>query len=181
LKTKRIVITGGPGTGKTALIEYLVELGYNCLPEISRAVTKKARADGIDQLFLEQPILFSEMLLEGRLLQYHEARSAATAFLFYDRGMPDITAYMDYLGTSYSKKFTEICNAYLYDAVFLLPPWKEIYLQDNERYESFKEAEILYDFLLRGYRGYDYNVVHVPLETLENRANFILNKIKELT
>ena len=180
MKTKRIVITGGPGTGKTALIEHLVKLGHNCLPEISRAVTKKAQADGIDQLFLDQPILFSEMLLEGRLLQYHEAQTAAEPFLFYDRGMPDITAYMDYLGTSYGKSFTEICNAYLYDAVFLLPPWKEIYKQDNERYESFNDAELLFGFLQRGYEGCGYDVIHVPLETLENRAIFILNKLKEL-
>jgi predicted ATPase len=181
LKTKRIVITGGPGTGKTALIEYLIGLGYNCLPEISRAVTKKAQADGIDQLFLEQPILFSEMLLEGRLSQYNEAKSATAPFLFYDRGMPDITSYMDYLGTTYSKKFTEICKANIYDAVFLLPPWKEIYKQDNERYESFKEAELLFVFLQKGYESCGYNVIHVPFETLENRTNFILKKLKELS
>ena len=151
------------------------------MPEIARTVTKKAQAEGIDQLFLERPLLFSEMVLEGRLLQYNEAQNAAAPFLFYDRGMPDVTAYMDYLGTAYGKNFTEICNAYLYDAVFLLPPWKEIYKRDNERYESFKEAEILFEFLRRGYEDFGYNVIQVPFGTLENRADFILQKLKELS
>jgi predicted ATPase len=69
----------------------------------------------------------------------------------------------------------------MYDAVFLLPPWKEIYKQDNERYESFKEAELLFEFLQKGYETCGHNVIHVPLETLENRTNFILKKLKELS
>ncbi|HRZ31894.1 MAG TPA: AAA family ATPase, partial [Flavobacterium sp.] len=30
-----IVITGGPGTGKTTIIDGLIEKGYMCFPEIS--------------------------------------------------------------------------------------------------------------------------------------------------
>lgn len=180
MKTKRIVITGGPGTGKTALIEHLTKAGYHTLPEISRAVTKKAQAEGIDQLFLENPILFSEMLLEGRLRQYHQAVHVDAPYLFYDRGMPDVTSYMDYLGTDYNDKFREICNSYLYDAVFLLPPWKDIYIRDNERYESFKEARIIFDYLQKGYEGFGYDVIEVPVGTLEHRTQFIIKKLDRL-
>ncbi len=180
LKTKRIVITGGPGTGKTALIEHLVDLGYHCLPEISRSVTKKAQEEGIDQLFLEQPILFSEMLLKGRLQQYHEARNAATPYLFYDRGMPDVISYMNYLGTVYSEKFLEICQSYAYDAVFLLPPWSDIYIQDNERYESFEQAELIFKYLLAGYQTFGYQVIEVPPGSLEDRTAFIMQKLNKL-
>jgi predicted ATPase len=63
---RRIVITGGPGTGKTSLITALESKGYTCLPEISRQVTLEAREKGIDQLFLKDPMLFSYKLLEGR-------------------------------------------------------------------------------------------------------------------
>jgi len=181
LKTKRIVITGGPGTGKTALIEYLAEQGHLCLPEISRTVTKRAQEEGIESLFLEQPILFSEMLLEGRLQQFNEAQDVTTPYLFYDRGMPDVTAYMDYLKTVYSEKFTEVCNTYLYDVVFLLPPWKEIYKQDNERYESFKQAEIIFCFLLKAYQSYGYVVIQIPIGSLKDRFHFILKKLAKLS
>lgn len=61
-----IVIIGGPGTGKTTLIDGLVQKGFCCYPEISRQVTAQAQQQGIEQLFLENPLLFSELLLEGR-------------------------------------------------------------------------------------------------------------------
>ena len=67
---KKIVITGGPGSGKTSLIDFLEENGYQCQHEISRQVTLEAKKKGIDQLFLSDPILFSQLLLKGRLQQY---------------------------------------------------------------------------------------------------------------
>ena len=72
-----IVIIGGPGSGKTSIINELISRGYCCYPEISREVTLKAKADGIDQLFLTNPILFSEMLLEGRVNQFKNAQKEA--------------------------------------------------------------------------------------------------------
>ncbi len=56
---KIIVIAGGPSSGKTTLINALKEKGHICYPEISRAIIKKAQEQGIDQLFLENPLLFS--------------------------------------------------------------------------------------------------------------------------
>jgi predicted ATPase len=180
LKTKRIVITGGPGSGKTSLIQYFETKGHFCLPEISRDVIRKAQHEGIDQLFLEDPLRFSQLLLEGRMEQYHLASSFKGSFLFYDRGIPDIMAYMDYLHTPYPSHFNESCQQYLYDAVFLLPPWEEIYRQDNERYESYAEAEKIFQFLHRGYEHCGYKVHHVPVGTIEYRSAHILEKLKEL-
>ena len=58
---------GGPSSGKTTLINHLQEEGFICYPEISREVTLKAREKGIEQLFLTNPMLFGEMLLEEEL------------------------------------------------------------------------------------------------------------------
>ena len=80
--------------------------------EISREITRKAQQEGIEQLFLESPILFSQKLLEGRLEQFDNASRASVPFLFYDRGMPDVTAYMDYLNIHYPINFSETCHAY---------------------------------------------------------------------
>ncbi|HBY67671.1 MAG TPA: ATPase [Flavobacteriaceae bacterium] len=178
MKTKRIVITGGPGTGKTTLISELEKKGHNCLHEVSREVIRKAQKEGIEQLFLTNPILFSERLLEGRLRQYHEAESYNGELLFYDRGLPDVTAYMDYFETTYSEIFTKSCMENQYDAVFLLPPWKKIYKQDNERYENFEEAEKIHDALLKGYENYGYDVQSVPIGSVEKRLAFILENLK---
>lgn len=180
MKAKRIVISGGPGSGKTTLINHLEDQGHICMPEISRDVIKQAQQEGIEQLFLTNPILFSKKLLEGRLQQFHKANKFEENKLFYDRGMPDVTAYMDYINAHYPANFTQTCNRYRYDAVFLLPPWEDIYVQDDERYESFEQAEIIYEFLLKGYQNYDYDVVEVPVGSITERTDYIIDKLKHL-
>lgn len=178
MDTRRIVITGGPGSGKTALINYLEKEGYPVMHEISRDVILEAQKEGIEQLFLENPILFSEKLLEGRLKQFHEGKNCAAPVLFYDRGMPDVTAYMDFVATHYPENFCETCNEYRYDEIFVLPPWEEIYEQDNERYESFEQAEKIFHFLKSGYENFGYKIHEVPVGTIKDRVEYILNYLK---
>ncbi len=180
LMPKKIVITGGPGSGKTSLVSYLLNQGHQCKPEISREVTIEAQKQGIEQLFLEDPILFSQKLLEGRLKQFNNTQGLEKTFLFFDRGLPDITAYMDYSQTIYPDYFLNTCHTNKYDLIFLLPPWKEIYKQDNERYETFKEAQRIHKYLLNGYKKYGYQVIEIPFGSLKNRKDFIFNKLRQM-
>ena len=66
MQKQLVVIIGGPGTGKTTIIEELKKRGHCCYGEISRDITLEAKKQGIDQLFLENPMLFSELLLNAR-------------------------------------------------------------------------------------------------------------------
>ncbi len=180
MDTQRIVITGGPGSGKTALVNFLEKEGYSVLHEISRDVTLQAQKEGIEQLFLENPILFSEKLLEGRLAQFYQAQDNPAPLLFYDRGMPDVIAYMDFVGTHYPEHFTQTCLSHRYDHVFLLPPWEDIYQQDNERYESFEQAEKIFHFLRDSYVNCGYEVLEIPPAPVAERVDFLLHKLKHL-
>jgi predicted ATPase len=175
---KKIVITGGPGSGKTSLIDFLEENGYQCQHEISRQVTLEAKKKGIDQLFLSDPILFSQLLLKGRLQQHQEVDHFKKTILFYDRGLPDVTAYMDFTNVSYPESFHTTCNKYRYGTVFILPPWKDIYIQDNERYETYEEAEKIHKFLTQSYQKYGYEVIEVPFGTLEERMKFMITHLE---
>jgi predicted ATPase len=172
-----IVITGGPGTGKTTLIDKLIEKGKVCFPEISRQIIAEARKQGIDQLFLEQPLLFSELLLEGRKKQHMDAVNHSEPIIYLDRGLPDVLAYMHYIGDSYPKTFDETCKENLYSKVFLLPPWEEIYTSDEHRYENFEQAKLIYSHLKDTYLNYGYEVIEVPFDTVDNRILFILEAI----
>ena len=46
---KKILITGGPGTGKTSLVNELKNNGYLCSEEIVRDLTIRKRDEGVDQ------------------------------------------------------------------------------------------------------------------------------------
>lgn len=178
MNKKIILLIGGPSSGKTTLINHLEKQGFACYPEISRQVTLKAQEEGIDQLFLENPLLFSEMLLEGRIKQFETALLESNS-VFIDRGIPDVLAYMDYIGDTYPSNFIEACHKYKYDKIFLLPPWEEIYVSDNERYETYEEALKIHNFLVDTYTKFGYNLHEVPKTTIENRYNFIIEHLKD--
>jgi len=174
---RKIVITGGPGTGKTSIIDHLKSQGHFCLAEISREVILAARQQGIEQLFLTDPLLFSQKLLEGRIAQYEQVEKEQKT-IFFDRGIPDVVAYMDYFKTSYPEHFNEACRNHPYDTLFLLPPWKEIYCSDNERYENFEQAKDIHNALKETYQSFGYTPIEVPTDTVKNRANFIISQLK---
>ncbi len=173
-----IVIVGGPGSGKTTIIEALSQKGFCCYPEISRQITLEARKQGIEQLFLEKPLLFSELLLEGRRTQFVSAKKETHEIVFLDRGIPDILAYMHYSGDSYPAFFDNACRENRYDKIFLLPPWEEIYISDDARYENFDQASLIYKHLRETYSEYSYNCIEVPKTTVQKRLEYILENLE---
>ncbi len=177
MKKELIVITGGPGTGKTTIIDALIEQGYACFPEISRQITLEAKKQGIEQLFLEKPLLFSELLLEGRKKQHLQASQDQAEIVFLDRGIPDILAYMHYIGDSYPSFFDQASKEHNYSKVFVLPPWEDIYESDEARYENFEQAKLIYNHLKETYQIYGYNLIEVPQGTVEERIQFILKQL----
>jgi predicted ATPase len=175
---KRIVITGGPGSGKTTVIEELKRRGIATMPEISREIIREAKKQGIDQLFLEDPILFSKKLIDGRIKQFVDAGKVEQRVVFFDRGIPDVTAYLRYSKTPVPDDLSEACRKYRYDQpVFIMPPWEEIYTNDFERYESFNQAQLIHNKLVNMYMDLGYFIIFVPFGTAEKRADFILDVV----
>ena len=173
-KTKRILIIGGPGSGKTSVLQTIEKNNLKVHHEISREVTANAQKSGIEQLFLTDPFAFSNQLLDGRIQQF---KNAAPGINFYDRGIPDVPAYHVFTGDKIPEVFMKACKEYRYDQVFFLPPWEEIYESDNERYETYDQAVVLGDILLDFYKKLDYSPISVPKSSIENRYNFIIEQL----
>lgn len=170
---------GGPSTGKSTVLEALSDRGYWCFPEISREVTLEARQLGIEHLFLKEPLRFSEMLLKGRIKQFEEAKTLNTQQVFIDRGIPDVTAYMNLFGESYPDEFEKANHTFRYDKVFIFPIWNDIYTQDNERFEDIELSRNIQDALIKTYEDLGYNLIEVPKARINKRIEFILNEIQK--
>ncbi|WP_010523517.1 AAA family ATPase [Aquimarina agarivorans] len=176
--SKRIVLSGGPSSGKTTLINELKNQGYYCLHEVSRELIREAQKKGIEQPFLTHPEAFNEEILKSRLLQFNAANNTEQSLSFYDRGLHDVVAYMNYANQSVPTNFSSICMKNKYDLVFLLPPWNEIYTQDQERYETYEQAKSVYQFLKNTYSNYGHYIIEVPFGTVADRISFILAHCK---
>lgn len=181
MNPKRVVITGGPGTGKSSVIRELEASGYHCFHEVIRSMTFEAKKEADPGSFISNPLafvsdpyLFNRELLEGRLNHFRQAAGINQSVVFYDRGIPDVLAYMSFFGQSYGPEFVGACKLNRYDKVLLLPPWEEIYISDNERLESFEEALQIHQYLTVAYQRFGYTPVSIPMGPVRERAAHIL-------
>lgn len=184
MKQRKIVITGAPGTGKTLLVKTLEARGFRCFPEVIRDMTAAAKKGTTSKLtggnplaFVDDPMQFNRALLDGRKAHYNTALELTEPLVFFDRGIPDVLAYMDYFGQSYPETFVTACKDYRYAYIFVLPPWKEIFTSDNERMESFQQALDLHTHLINTYERFGYQINVLPKTTVTERISIVLDTI----
>lgn len=187
LGKNKVVITGAPGTGKTSIVNGLEKKGFHCFHEIIRDMTSKAKMQGDAKDFVSNPLVFVEDamqfnrdLLQGRASHFKKSLDANVPISFFDRGIPDVLAYMDFFGQSYGQDFIEPCQMHRYDTIFIVPPWEDIYVSDNERLETFEEAENIHHALMNTYTQFGYDPILVPKDAVSQRITFILETLNQL-
>lgn len=176
---KKIVISGGPGSGKTTVINLLKQRGYCCFDEISRSIIQAGKDKGISNAFKSDPLSFSQQIWQGRQKQYNAATkidvaSYVSPWIFFDRGLPDVTAYLtedDLINCTWVTSL-QSCS---YDNVFLIEPVKAIYTKDNARMESFEEAFHLHQRIKVAY-GRLASFYEVPFLSPHDRVDYILER-----
>jgi len=174
----RIVLTGGPGTGKTTLLETLASQGHPVFEEYSRQVIREELAKQSDVLPWANLPAFSERVLAGRVEQWRAGVEKNT-FLYYDRSIIDSLAYLVKDDLPIPAAWDLLAEQYRYASpVFITPPWPEIYQQDAERKESLATMQAIHDALVTTYRRYHYTVIEVPRGPVEERVRFVLEHLK---
>ena len=159
--------------------------GYTCFPEVIREFTIEETEDQDREtlesnpiVFAKDSLLFNQRLIDGRSQQYIESQQLEKEYAFFDRGLPDVLAYMDYFDQSYGDDFVNVCKEMSYDAVFILPPWKEIFALNEIRFETFEESEHLHDHLIERYSYFGNVPVEVPKLPVTHRIQFILEHLE---
>lgn len=141
------VITGGPGVGKTTLLNELSSKGFKTVPEDARRIIKEQVQTTGDGLPWENNALYAQLMFDASLATYQRVAKETTArIVFFDRGILDTICYMEMEDIPVSEELNNLTNAHPYaQKVFILPPWKEIYELDNERKQTWEEAVYTFD------------------------------------
>lgn len=173
------IITGGPGAGKTTLIDFFKSKGFSTVPESARSVIKdQVRING-DGVPWKNKYLYARLMFKESLEAYHEILGTCSdRIIFFDRGLPDTLCYMNMENIPVSEEFNETIKNTIYNKkVFILPPWDKIYENDTERKQSWDEAVLTYDRMKETYMDLGYDAITVPIGTVEGRFDFILKHI----
>ena len=175
-RLKWYVITGGPSSGKTSVINELKKLGYTTIPEAARLIIDREMRKGksIEEIRRNE-VKFQ--LKVWRLKLFLEQRAPRNEILFLDRGLPDSIAYFKLLKFKEDEigEIIETCKRRKYEKVFFLEqlPFEKDYARTEDEVTAKKLSELIFDV----YSNLGYEVIKVPRESVRKRVELILSHI----
>ncbi len=167
------VVTGGPNSGKTTLINKLASMGYLTSQEYSRFFIDRELKKGrvLDEI-RKDSLKFQNDIIKVKLKLEHDAQKDKT--VFFDRGLPDSIAYYKVLKIQMPKGLIELCRN-RYRKIFLLDMLP--YRQDYARNESKKQAYRIHRTIRKVYEMLGYRIVRVPVISVEERARMVIENL----
>ena len=171
--TRWSVITGAPCSGKTAVIHTLEQRGYQVVHEVARAYIDNELMRGktlpeikSDELAFERHILMEKVRIESTLRK--------DEIIFFDRGVPDSIAYYKLNGLDSVEPFQK-SREVRYQNVFFLESLR--FLADPVRSENEQTARRLGRLIEESYQSLGYDLIQVPLLSVEERTQFVLERL----
>ncbi|MGL5839379.1 MAG: AAA family ATPase [Sphingorhabdus sp.] len=169
----RAVITGGPGTGKSTLLQALAATGLQTFPEVARTILK---APGGMAMRAERPAEFAVAMLKAQCDAWHAAEPGLSV---YDRGFADIAGYLKLEALPIPDELEQACRHRHYQGpVFRAPPWREIYTGDEERIQTWEEALAGDAAVTAAWKHYGYRLIDLPFVPVTGRVAFVMEQLQ---
>lgn len=169
------VLTGGPNSGKTTIIEELDKLGYKTVPEAARMYIDKKVKRGLkvgqirnDEKYFQQQVIKMKIRNESEL--------EPKEITFLDRGMHDTEAYLKLFNLTIEAWVSRAIKMTRYKKVFLLETLPN-YQKDYARTESIDHLKKLTQLLYNAYSNAKMQPVVVPPLNIIDRVKFILSHV----
>ena len=172
------VITGGPGAGKTTLIDALSKSGCQIVEEAGRRIIRDQKARGGNATHDGDRLAYRDLMFEDAVRTFSHL-SNETGLVLFDRGLPDLIGYSRLIGAPVPAGLRDAAAHYRYNrTVFIAPPWEEIYAQDGERKQDLAEAAATYEAMRDAYDETGYVLTELPRTTVEERVRFVLDRVQ---
>lgn len=172
MDTRWYVLAGGVCSGKTATAQALRARGYRVMPEIAREVIEEEFKKGKSIETILRDEVFEFQIEVFRRQREREQTLPKDEVIFFDRGMPDIRAYLTHYNIPEPAEITEALGQVSYRNVFLLAslPMEE----DPARTETADERSIIHARLEDAHTSLGLPIIHIPVAPLEDRVERIL-------
>lgn len=176
-KMPSVIVTGGPGVGKTTMLRALAARGYAVVEESAREIIRERRANG--QSPRPEPMEFAGELLRRDRSKYE--RSVFTeSLVFFDRCLVESVAMAREAALLSEPQAAAVLGSLKFHRqVFILPPWRAIYVNDAERDHTLEHCQRVHDGLTRWYVACGYQVHEVPCVSPQQRAEHVLRALAE--
>ncbi|MBD3638702.1 MAG: ATP-binding protein [Crocinitomicaceae bacterium] len=170
------VITGGPCSGKTTVINILAKRGYKTTIEHARHYidTQKELGNAVEAIRANKRE-FQMRVLEMQIEEESKLSTEDTVFL--DRALPDAVAYYLFLGLDLDDELINAVNTFCYKNIFVLDPLPLI--KDYARREDKKAQLKIHSLITEVYEMLPCKVTQVPVLPPEERVDFILESIQQ--
>ncbi len=173
---RKYVVTGGPGCGKTTVVEELKSMGCPIIPEVGRYLIESEIQSGGKCLPWVDREAFQNRILEIRL-KIENTQEVDSNFIVLDRGIPDGIAYYIFDNLQPPKDLVVQSQHCEYRKVFWLAPLRS-YKRDSIRKYSKQDVEMLGKILLEVYTEFGFDIVKLPLTSVTERVATILKYIE---
>ena len=121
------VVSGGPGSGKSTVLQELARRGFPFASEVARQIIQEQIQAGGTALPWGDREAYTRLMLQRSIESYLQYTPALQP-MFSDRGIPDTLCYARLIGLCDDGFIQDACRRFRYaPLVFLAPPWKEIY------------------------------------------------------
>ncbi|MEY2689102.1 MAG: hypothetical protein RL375_3300 [Pseudomonadota bacterium] len=169
----RVVLSGGPGVGKTTLLRQLARRGCGVVDESAREVIRERRVAGLSPR--PDPVSFAREILARDERKYRES-PAGPGWTFFDRSAVESVGMLWALGALPDRALQDLLARHrFHPVVFILPPWPDIYTQDEERDHSFDHCVRVHGEVMRWYERCGYTLHELAFLDPEERADEVLD------
>jgi predicted ATPase len=170
---QRIVFTGGPGAGKTSVLQALRLRGHAVVDESARVVIQERLSRGLSPR--PPPLEFAEEVLRRDIDKYRQSEGER-GLVFFDRSILDALGMLDQAAPLRDDELqAQVASHPYHRQVFFFPPWEAIYATDSERDQSLAEAVDVFERLMRWYRRCGHEIVEVPRTPVAERCAYVLD------
>jgi predicted ATPase len=176
-RTAWSVLSGAPGSGKTALAQRIASSGYTVIEDPGRAILLEDSLRGVPSSQTRRDYLaFQRRILSRALLTMQTTDPREP--VFFDYGVAEALAFLRGKGLPWEDEFVSAAVQVRFKRVFVLDPLdlSVSAIHDSLRTEDAALRRDIHALILDVYAAIGAQPIQVPAASLQNRLSLVLKE-----